>query len=245
MEGEMGTWPRWAIAFLLAIQPVSGSAQDSASDGVCQPEVSECRAFPTASSIEEAFLHLQIAIGALNDRAQFDPEISKALKSSVHAQVIELQGMFLTTGGAAADPEYVDNLDLTASALMAAVEEEDASVANATLDVLQRDLQIKLASARATMGAEGGKPKKIPATIVTRRGTATVKGYRIKLAEGLRTAWPPKITFDQLSNPGTERRITPGVYLVYAYLDGAVAGKELLDIGLAGETAVTLDLQVK
>jgi hypothetical protein len=215
-----------------------------AAENPCPGQGAECRLFPRAKSVEEAFLHLQTAVGGLNERALFDPAISPASRAAVHAQINELQQMFTTAPGEAAQADYIENLDATATALILAAGEPDAQAANATLDIIQRDLQLKLASARATMRAQGGKPKTIPVTIVTRRGMTPVSGYRIMLAEGLKTRWPPTIRFEQLTNPSTKGEITPGVYLAYAYKNDAVHGREMVDIGQTGAGSATLDLQV-
>jgi len=224
--------------------PVAVAAQE------CDPAAADCYApQPPAATATEAFLRLQDAVGALQDRAEFDPQIGSASVTAITAQINELQGLFMSPGGGEAQPAYVADLDATAAAILTAVETDDAKLANDALDLTQRDFQLKLASARATMGAEGGKPRTIPVTITTRRGVEAVSGLRVKLAKGLRPGATPTITFGQLSGPGTSGNVTPGVYMAYAYridaqLGDVVAGKEMLDIGLQGQSSAELDLRV-
>jgi len=238
---------RFVTAVLAAIACLAAPATAQQD---CNPVESDCLAFSRAASADEAFLHLQTALGSLQERAQFDPHISSASVTAISAEINELQAMFTASGGAEAEPAYVENLDAAATAIVVAAGEEDAKAANELLDLIQRDFQLKLSSARATMGAQGGKPKTIPVTITPRRGTQGVSGLRVKLARGLRAAHPPTIVFGRLSNPETAGTVAPGVYLVYAYRSDAagrevVAGKEMLDIGLQGEAKAALDLRVQ
>lgn len=228
----------WPAGLVVAAEPTA-----------CAVAEPDCLAFPRAETVLDSFLHLQMALGALQERVQFDPQISSASVTAIGAQMNELQAMFISPGGGETQPAYVEDLDATATAIMTVVGEDNAADANNLLDLIQRDFQVKLATARSTMGAQGGKPRTIPVTITPRRGTQGVSGLRVKLGKGLRPTVAPTIVFGQLSGPATSGDVTPGIYLVYAYqLDPqrgeVVAGKEMLVIGLQGQSSAKLDLRV-
>lgn len=203
-------------------------------------------AFSRAASTTEAFLHLQVALGALNDRTPDNSAIDSTATEELGRLINQLQDIF-GTAQAAPSADYVESLDFAANAIMAIADEEDAAAINAAVARLQRDFRIKIATARATLGATGRPPDTIPVLVTTQRGGRGVPGYTIRAAAALYPRSRPIYAFSTPTNPGSQRQLVPGIYLFYVYdadRHRIPTVNNEFDVGLEGQrsAAVTLVL---
>jgi hypothetical protein len=203
--------------------------------------------FAPASNIDEAFLHLQVAIGMLNDRATFNAGIDSEATAELNRQINELQDLF---GDAREEPDadYAQSLDFAATTIMAAASEADVAAASRALALLRRDFRVKIATARATLGATGNPPDTILVTVTTQRAGRAVRGYIIRAAAALYPRAPPIYGFANPTNPSTSRRLVPGIYLLHAYDSNGRESCAIsceFEIGLDGGDAARVTLVVR
>lgn len=237
-----------ATAGMLAAPLISQVPDTAGADAEAEPvEEPALSAFSPAASIAEAFLHLQVALGALNDRIPDVPAIDSAATEELGRLINELQDLF---GNAPARPgaDYVQSLDFAANAIMAIADEEDAGAINAAVARLQRDFRIKITTARATLGATGRPPDTIAVLVRARRNGQDVRDLTIRAAAALYPRSRPIYAFATPTNPGSQRQLVPGIYLIYAYDRNGrrlAAVNNEFDVGLEGQrsAAVTLALR--
>lgn len=173
-------------------------------------------AFPPAANVDEAFLHLQAAVGVLNEASLIDPA-ARDRAQVLNGQVNTLQDLFARRGGAPVSRDYVASLDLAANSLAEAAGGADPTMAAPALVMIERDLRIKIASARARFGATGNAPETIPVSVTARRAGQPAIGYFIRAVSALRWRETPIYRFNDPTDPRTSARLVPGVYVFHAY----------------------------
>lgn len=200
-------------------------------------------AFSASTSSDEAFLHIQVAMSELSERAQADAKIDAATVSSLQGQVNELEDLFGHDSGRR--DEYVSALDLIANVLAATAQTADPAQANEKLAQVRDDLEVKVRSARASLHAFGSRPSLIEVVITTVRRAVPVSGYLVACSPALLGAGaPPMYPFNDPSNPDTRRRLTPGKYLLFASLNGRRVATQDVEISLRDGPNAPISLQV-
>ncbi|NBW06647.1 MAG: hypothetical protein EBR82_01305 [Caulobacteraceae bacterium] len=184
--------------------------------------------FPQPRTIDEAFLYLQSALAAVREAALAEPELDASSATIIQAQVNQLQDMF-ATGSGPINPAYLEALHDVATSVADAANEADAEKANETLVLVRQDLDIKLASSRAALGAGQGRPNTIKVRIKPVRGRQVLSGYEVKCFKTLRQSTVGADCF--LTNPDTTVEIMPGVYWVQISRNGSVVYRDRIPIG--------------
>jgi hypothetical protein len=203
---------------------------------------------PTDSaSTDEAFHHLQVAIDAINDAGALDTNLDRDIINSITLNSSKLQELFAEASKNSANPEYALILDYIASAVSAAASNLDGELSNQILSQIDKDLAVKLASARAALGAEG-QPDIILVTVTTQREGHGVNGYVVKASAALFGKSPPYFTFDDPATPVTTRNMVPGLYVFHAYdragVEVTVLNPELM-VGSDGKEAAKLAIVIE
>jgi hypothetical protein len=167
--------------------------------------------------VDEAFLRLQVALAALRERRFSDDGISADTASEISTQVNNLQDLFAAPQSSNAEADYARSLDRAAAAITTAAFAPDAATANASLRLLQRDLRLKVDSARATLGAGGRDPTAIEVVVTTTRQGHPSNGYLIRASDAIDGDVPPTHIFNNPTNPSTRAWLIPGIYYIHVY----------------------------
>jgi hypothetical protein len=236
------------IAFPLILAFAGLSSEALLHSACAAPDVAAGDPVSTDSaSTEEAFHHLQVAINAINDAGALDTNLDHDIINSITLNASRLQDLFAEASKNSANPEYAEILDYIASAVSAAASNLDGELSNQILSQIDKDLSVKLASARAALGAEG-QPDIILVTVTTQREGHGVSGYVVKASAALFGRSPPYFTFDDPATPATTRNMVPGLYVFHAYdrtgAEVTVLNPELM-VGSDGKDAPKLSIVIE
>jgi hypothetical protein len=243
----MGTTRMHFVARALMFALVGLSTEAWLHQACAAPAVATGDLSQDSASTDEAFRHLQIAIDAINDAGALDARLDHDIINSITLNASRLQDLFAEASKVSSNPEYAVVLDYIASAVSAAASNLDGELSNQILFQIDRDLSIKLASARAALGSEG-QPDIILVSVTTQRQGHGVNGYVVKASAALFGRSPPYFTFDDPATPVTTRHLVPGLYVFHAYdsagVEVTVLNPELM-VGSDGKDAANLSIAIE
>jgi hypothetical protein len=195
-------------------------------------EATPAAAFAEAANLDEAFFHLHYAVNALAEAAELSPGTDVAAIGALQAQVNRLEDLCRQRPGSTPNADYI----------------RDPATLNASLPLLRRDLELKIASAVARMGATGVAPGMIRVTVTTQFRNANVRGFLVKVGGSLYANSPPAYSFSNVTNPTTDGWMIPGLYIFRVYnpqgREVVVANREQ-GVGLDGASAARVTVTLR
>jgi hypothetical protein len=193
-----------------------------------------------SQAIDIAFFNLQTAAARLGERPSDRADFTK--------QVVELRSKINRLQDITKDAD-AQNLALYAAVLkhhsdllVQASLTPDPGQAAAIVSDISADLDLKIASS-ASLGVGPAFRGVIEVTVHTKRDGTEISGYMIHSNPIRWKDSDPMFSFPQLSSPSTYK-IPPGIYEVVATRAGQTPLRRTVNIGLAGEDKVPVEIPV-
>jgi hypothetical protein len=195
-----------------------------------------------AQDANGAFAQLQKVVEQLSDLARTQPstfETSKIVDLKQKIDRLHIEMGAASPGPAAA---YVRVLWYQADLLAQAAATSSTTEARSIIDDVSADLNAKLTSSSAA-GTEPSRRGMINVTVRTKRGDTEVMGYLINCSPLRYRDAEPMFSFPTLSSP-TTHELPPGKFELAAVQNGLVVSRRIVDIFLAGQDPVLIDIPV-